>query len=567
MLTEKRICQNCQQNFVIEPEDFEFYAKIKVPPPTWCPECRMMMRFASINLLKLYKRPCGKCGKQTVTIHHPESPLKVYCLPCWWADDWDGTEYGREYDDKNPFSKQLRELQLEAPFQALEAAYLTLVNSDYATSLGHCKNCYLIFWADFCENVLYSVFLNNLKDSLDCYRVKDSELLYECIGINKSSRCYFSEECDGCMDMWFSRSCFGCTNCLGCINLRSKSFCIFNKQYTKEEYFKKLASMNLASRKQLAAYRAEAHAFWLKYPHRAYIGNSLNLNVTGDYVYESKNTKEAFMVSGAEDSRYVQFISVPSAKDCYDYTGWGNDVELIYQSAVVGENSNNVKFSFECWPNAMNIEYSIYAISSKNVFGCVNLKKKEYAILNKVYTKEKFMELRDKIIKDMKERPFVDEQKRLWTYGDYLPISILHFAYNESLASEFWPKGKEEGRALGFVWREGASNLHAATISAEQVPDTIEAVGDDITNETIGCVACGNAFRIISQELSLYRTMQIPIPVECPMCRIKARFARSAKPKFYDRTCSKCGKEIKTSYAPNRPEIVYCEACYQNEVA
>lgn len=40
MNIETRICQNCQQNFTIEPEDFEFYAKIKVPAPTWCPECR-----------------------------------------------------------------------------------------------------------------------------------------------------------------------------------------------------------------------------------------------------------------------------------------------------------------------------------------------------------------------------------------------------------------------------------------------------------------------------------------------------------------------------------------------
>ena len=31
--------------------------------------------------------------------------------------------------------------------------------------------------------------------------------------------------------------------------------------------------------------------------------------------------------------------------------------------------------------------------------------------------------------------------------------------------------------------------------------------------------------------------------------------------------CAKCGKEIKTSYAPDRPETVYCKQCYNNEVA
>jgi hypothetical protein len=28
----------------------------------------------------------------------------------------------------------------------------------------------------------------------------------------------------------------------------------------------------------------------------------------------------------------------------------------------------------------------------------------------------------------------------------------------------------------------------------------------------------------------------------------------------------KCQNEFETSYSPERPEIVYCEKCYQNEV-
>ncbi len=27
-------CQNCHQEFIIEPEDFDFYEKIQVPAPT-----------------------------------------------------------------------------------------------------------------------------------------------------------------------------------------------------------------------------------------------------------------------------------------------------------------------------------------------------------------------------------------------------------------------------------------------------------------------------------------------------------------------------------------------------
>ena len=32
------------------------------------------------------------------------------------------------------------------------------------------------------------------------------------------------------------------------------------------------------------------------------------------------------------------------------------------------------------------------------------------------------------------------------------------------------------------------------------------------------------------------------------------------------RKCDKCSKDMKTTYAPKRPEIVYCEECYLNEV-
>ena len=60
---ENRICQNCKKDFTIEPEDFNFYEKIKVPPPTWCPECRMIRRMNYRNERSLYKQDCALCKK------------------------------------------------------------------------------------------------------------------------------------------------------------------------------------------------------------------------------------------------------------------------------------------------------------------------------------------------------------------------------------------------------------------------------------------------------------------------------------------------------------------------
>ena len=39
MKVETKICQNCKKDFIIEPEDFNFYEKIKVPLPTFCADC------------------------------------------------------------------------------------------------------------------------------------------------------------------------------------------------------------------------------------------------------------------------------------------------------------------------------------------------------------------------------------------------------------------------------------------------------------------------------------------------------------------------------------------------
>lgn len=77
--SEKRICQNCHNEFIIEPDDFVFYEKMKVPPPTFCPECRQSRRYAWRNERVLYRRNCDLCGKSTVTIYSPNKPYKVYC--------------------------------------------------------------------------------------------------------------------------------------------------------------------------------------------------------------------------------------------------------------------------------------------------------------------------------------------------------------------------------------------------------------------------------------------------------------------------------------------------------
>ena len=525
----------------------------------------MARRLNCVNSWFLFWRNCDKCSKRTLSMYPASKKLKVYCERCWWGDSWDGTEYAMDYDPGRPFLAQVKELSEKTPYVALENTYLTMKNCEYVNSVAYSKDCYLIYWADYCEFVYHSSILNGLKFSSDCIRGWNSELCYESIGFNRNYQTFFSEECDDCVDVWFSRNCYGCTNCIGCVNLRGEKNCIFNEKYSKEEYEKKVKELKLDSWAGLRDLEKKAHAFWLTKPYREYNGHALNKNVSGDHIYTSRNSKECYLVNGAENCKWAQFVTVPAAKDCMDYSGWGHNSELIYETGQVGDKASNVKFSADCFPDVVNAEYSLWCTAAKNVFGCVNLKRKSYSILNKQYSKEEFEKLKPKIIEDMKNNPFIDEKGRIWPYGEFCVEIFGKHAYNNSNAYKMIPKTKEQALREGYAWNDEENPSHAATMKSENLADKISETADSVLDEVIECSECSRGYKVVKGELNLLRKMGLPVPHECPKCRENKRFARMTKPKMYHRNCAKCGEAIYTPYAPEDPRIVYCVKDYQAE--
>ncbi|MEI6280662.1 MAG: hypothetical protein WCP17_01540, partial [bacterium] len=103
----------------------------------------------------------------------------------------------------------------------------------------------------------------------------------------------------------------------------------------------------------------------------------------------------------------------------------------------------------------------------------------------------------------------------------------------------------------------------------------IKDVDESIINKVISCEhegkcndQCTKAFKVIEAEFAFYKNYKIPIPKLCPSCRHYIRFNQKNPLKLWHRKCMKegCENEFETSYAPERPEIVYCEKCYQAEV-
>lgn len=560
---ESKNCTHCQSSFTITTDDFSFYDKIQVPPPTWCPRCRFERRIAHVNVWSVYWRNCDACHERTLSMYQPEAKLAVYCSKCWWADNWDGTEYAMDYDPSRPFLAQLKELTQKTPWVATETIGPSMVRSEYCNGASWLKDCYLTFWADYSENVAYSSLIDHLKDSLDCLRANESELCYESVGIAKCYRTFFSQECESCSDVWFSRNCYNCINCVGCVNLRGASYQIFNQQYSKEEYFEKLKELGLNTSDGIAKMREQSREFWAAQPVRAYTGNSMNVGSTGEYIYNSKNAKDIYMGIGVEDSAYCQFVSVAPAKDCRDYSGWGNNAELMYEATSTGENVSQVKFSHCCYPNSTNVEYSMWASSAKNCFGCVNLKRRSYCILNKEYPKEEYFALVEQIKKDMTDNPYVDQNGKEWKYGEFLPQDLSLFGYNESNAMRYFPKTKEQALAEGYLWKDKTDTAHTPTVSASDLPATIESVGDEILAEVIQCATCDRQYKIARIELEFLKKAGLPLPQSCPKCRENSRFAKLNMPGLHERTCDSCNTEITTGYSPEDANTIYCVSCYQ----
>jgi predicted small metal-binding protein len=101
------------------------------------------------------------------------------------------------------------------------------------------------------------------------------------------------------------------------------------------------------------------------------------------------------------------------AKDVMDYTYWGKSSELIYECSSIGYQCSQVYFSNECWEQLVRAQYCVNCHGSSDLFGCVGLRKKQYCILNKQYTKEEYEELVPKIIEHMNEMPYTDSLQRM----------------------------------------------------------------------------------------------------------------------------------------------------------
>ncbi len=579
MKSENKACQNCKKDFVIEPDDFGFYKKIKVPAPTFCPECRRQRRWAWRNNISLYSRKCELCKKSVVSLYAPDSEINIYCNKCWWSDEWDPKIYGKGYNFSKPFFMQFRELIGKVPHMAIvNDDGIASLNCEYTHDWWFSKNCYMCFSGWYVENIMYSFFILKGRDMIDCMNIRSkSEWLYESITTSLSYQVKYSHYILNTINSQFIYDCWNCSDCFLCTGLRGKKYYLKNKQYSKEEYEKILNDYRLDTFSGMEKAKKEYKDLILKYP-RKYLDNFHNTDsVIGDVVSYSKNVKNCFVGKNLENCRYGEYIggSDGPVKDSYDLTMTGGSSEC-YEGVVLDHSQLNLFGLFSV--KSQDIKYCQHCHNCKHCFGCVGLRNANYCIFNKQYTKEEYERLLPKILEHMNKIPYVDKKGIEYKYGEYFPTELSYFGYNESCAMEQFPLNEKEAKEAGYNWQHNIQKtVEKETLKPEKIPESIDDVNESILDEILMCIECKRNYKIVQNEFLFYKKMRIPIPRRCFHCRHVARNARRNPFKLWHRICmcnkdnhshgtEKCEIEFETSYAPDRPEIVYCEKCYQQEI-
>ncbi len=566
-VSEKRICQNCTKDFTIEPDDFGFYEKIKVPPPTFCPQCRLIRRLVWRNEHSLFRRPNGASenSETLISIYHPDAKIISYDREMWWSDKWDPCDYGMDYDFSKSFFEQFKELMEKVPHLALFDS--KSVNARFCNYTVEQKNCYLISAAWASEDCMYCNRMSGGKFTLDSYNIFNTEFSYENNYCNDSNKLLFSRESDGCFDSYFLYDCRNCSNCILCANLRNKSYCIENVQYTKEEYLKKKEELKLNTRSGIEKAKKKFQELWNSAFHK-HLKLTNTENVLGDHVSNARNAFQVFdLKDDIEDVKYANWGG-KGLKDSYDVGPGCGESELTYEGVSVGVQNNLIMFSSIVW-YSRDIFYSYGINNCSHCFGCVEMNGKQYCILNKQYTKEEYEILVPKIIEQMKKVPYIDKQGKTYYFGEFFPIEISPFAYNESIAQDYFLIDEKIAKEKGYLWREYVPNTYKTTIKGEDLPETIAEVNDSILNEVIECEVTKKPFKILEQELSFYRRLNLPLPSVHPDERHNKRLKLRNPIVLRKRMCFFGDKEVFTTYLPESeggPKKVVCTEHYNQEI-
>jgi len=171
------------------------------------------------------------------------------CIFCDWLENKsfciNNNQYAKEEFLKKKIGILMQKNNFHNFFLSLSKLWKNFWSNDVKWSfLIGCSN--LLWYSSYqtkkWNNVVFvwwEHFNENIYDTIIWWSPSSSDLYWNIRCWGNSQKIYNSSNINNCMNIYYSYGLMACSYCLGCIGLKNKSFCILNKQYTKEEWFEK----------------------------------------------------------------------------------------------------------------------------------------------------------------------------------------------------------------------------------------------------------------------------------------------------------------------------------------
>ncbi len=262
----------------------------------------------------------------------------------------------------------------------------------YSTELTNCFDC------TNSTNGIYLYDSHNCANCADMNFSFETELSYECVDAFKCFNCSYIDDCGNMTDSDFSTWCLNCHDVFGCFKLKNKSFCIFNRQFTEEEYHEKVKYLKTLPPEKILA---EVEKIALTHPITQTNEHDNENSSFGNYIYFCKNCYLCFDSTHNQDCGYTYDSSYNS--NSFDILQSGNS-ELSYQVSDSGQIFNS---AYVLWSkNCQDSMYLIDCLDVKNSMGCVALSHKEYCFLNRQLSKEEYEAITKPLREELKTKYF-----------------------------------------------------------------------------------------------------------------------------------------------------------------
>jgi hypothetical protein len=549
----ERACKLTGEKWNLQPQEIDLYRKYNVPPVDVSPNTQWKWMGYYDCGFQFWWNKHAETGKPVLSFHHPASGVRVLPDKEWHEKDFSAIT--EPYDANRPFFDQLRALELKVPLLATFSR-VEPENSITLFSFGD-RNSYFTF-ACKSERTFFAS---------GAFDVRDSSLLWLGMNISESHatqhshrlhRCKYIRESLDCIDSAFLFDCRNCQNCFGATNKRNRQYVFMNEQLSKEEYERRVASIDLGRRSVLEEWQRTFDDLLLS---QGVFPENFNVNCqdsTGEYLVNAVRCTECFDSNGAPtDNWHCGWMYGSSQGNMH---GWGVvDNQECYQT-VSCPNSNRTKFSYRSF-RLDNCEYCMMCSDLQDCFGCIGLKKKRFCILNAQYTEEEYWKTLDEI-----KCRLLDTGE----YGHYLPVTLSSTYVPESGAVSYAGATPEELKQIGGNLFEptadgatGAERITTTPRNASDVPDSIDDVTDEWAGVPIFDPEAKRTFSFLKPVLDHYRALRIAPPTRHFVQRFNSFSLLGQVAAFETRSCDSCKKSITVAQNRSYPNRrILCNVCY-----